>query len=474
MLAPAEAASNMPDPLIWTRRELLRSFMAATGLPALDVSTPRRRVGIIGGGMAGVSLAWLLDGECDVVLLEARESIGGNVRGVDVELDGQSFVVDIGAQYFHPGPYPLYTALLGALGLYTPGSPDSGESHIFPASITLTAAAEPSVRFVSPVLPQRWWPLFAQWNQPGTIAFARAFSEAKRREAADESWALTLGDWLPTLGLSRDQWEGMLLPWAASLFTGDIEQARGFSARAAMIFAAKALPANPLQPTLYYVLEHGLGQVLQRLIDQTSTVSVITSAPVLQVSRESRGRFRIGCLDGRMFFVDDLVLASGPGSLRLLEGMRGTGLQQAALRGIEFQPARLALHVDPIYAAPDARLWSFLNCRIEGSFCEASMWLASVLSVPQPLTAAKIWKSWTTHRAQQPALVLHEAFFNHMVPTPATLVAQAALRGLQGHGGVWFAGGFTFPYDAQETALASALQVAIGMNVSSVRTRALA
>ena len=72
--------------------------------------------------MAGVSLAWLLDGAYDVILLEARDSIGGNVRSVEVELDGRRFVIDMGAQYFHPGSYPLYTALLEHLGLHDPVS----------------------------------------------------------------------------------------------------------------------------------------------------------------------------------------------------------------------------------------------------------------------------------------------------------------------------------------------------------------
>ena len=226
---------------------------------------------------------------------------------------------------------------------------------------------------------------------------------------------------------------------------------------------------------MYYVLKHGLVQVLQRLIDQTSTVSVLTHAPVLQVTPAPQGQFQIRCLDGRTFYVDDLVLASsGPGSLRLLNGLPGTDLQQAALRGMEFHPALLALHLDPVYAAPDVRLRSFLNCQIEGSFCEASMWLAGVLTEPQPLTAARIWKSWVTHRTHQPQLVLREAIFNHMLPTPATIGAQTVLRSLQGRSGVWFAGGYTFPYDSQETALASALQVAIGLNVSSSRVRTLA
>jgi hypothetical protein len=60
-----------------------------------------------------------------------------------------------------------------------------------------------------------------------------------------------------------------------------------------------------------------------------------------------------------------------------------------------------------------------------------------------------------------------------MLPTPTTLAAQNLLRALQGRGGVWFAGGYTFPYDSQETALVSALQVALGLRVSSARVQSL-
>jgi NAD(P)-binding Rossmann-like domain len=172
---------------------VLGALAATAGLPRLASALPsRRKVGIVGGGMAGVSLAWLLDGPCDVVLLEARDSIGGNVQSLEVEVDGQAYVVDIGAQFFHPGPYPTYTQLLSVLGLYPPGPPGATESHSFPASITLATASRPLPRFVSPVLPDRVWPLFARWNRPGLEAFAVGFAAAKAREEAGASWALTL------------------------------------------------------------------------------------------------------------------------------------------------------------------------------------------------------------------------------------------------------------------------------------------
>src|SRR5689334_22248421 len=121
------AGADMP----WSRRRLIRTLAGATVLPVVSSgAVPRRKVGIVGGGMAGVSLAWLLDGARDVVLLEARESLGGNVQSIPVEVDGEMRVVDMGAQFFHPGPYPTYVKLLALLGL-------SREIHSFPASITL-------------------------------------------------------------------------------------------------------------------------------------------------------------------------------------------------------------------------------------------------------------------------------------------------------------------------------------------------
>ena len=38
------------------------------------------------------------------------------------------------------------------------------------------------------------------------------------------------------------------------------------------------------------------------------------------------------------------------------------------------------------------------------------MWLADVVSGAPPGTAAKLWRSWTTHRLLQPSQVLHGPF----------------------------------------------------------------
>jgi uncharacterized protein len=418
--------------------------------------------------MAGVSLAWLLDSEYEVVLFEARDSPGGNVRSVPVNLDGYTFAVDLGAQFFHPKLYPTYVKLLELLGIYPSGV------HSFPASISLAASGSLQPLFVSPVFPGRTWPVLASWNQPGIQAFDVAFQAAKQREDDDASWALTLDEWLPTLGLTTDQWKGMVLPWASSIFSGQIDEAGGMSARAAMIFAAKALPDKLTDPLLYYVLNQGMAEPLLVMLGQITGAQILTRAQVTSVGRNAAGGFQIACADGRAATVDQVVFASsGPPTLRLLRNMQGMSAQTAALENIAFRNAQLALHTDPLYASPDSKVWSFLNSGIHSGYCEASMWMGDVInSVPQE-TAGKVWKSWDTHRLVQPQQILAEAHFRHMLPTPATLAAQSALLPLQGEDGVWFAGGYTRPYDSQETALVSALAVAQGLGAASERVRLL-
>jgi len=261
------------------RRQAL-GLLAA--LPLLARSGQRRRVAIVGGGMAGVACAWLLDGECDVALFEAGPAIGGNVKTIEVAAEGSTWRVDLGAQYFHPGPYPNYVALLSALGLYPEAT---GGCHAFATSITVFDRSQARPGFVSPMFPGRAWAVAAPWNRAGIQAFNAAFDAARRREERDASWELTLGEWLPRLGLAPEQWQGLLLPWAAALHQGDIAGAMDISARAAMVFAALALPEKKTDPLLYYVLEGGMIEPLNRMASQFTTVALATGTPVSSVQR---------------------------------------------------------------------------------------------------------------------------------------------------------------------------------------------
>lgn len=454
--------------MAFTRRQVLGSMGATLAAPRI-ARAALPRVAVIGGGMAGVAAAWLLDGQAQVTLFEAAPALGGNVRTVTVEQAGHSWAVDVGAQYFHPGPYPSYVALLAQLGLY----PDStGESHRFTASITVEAPGEAWPRFVSPVLPGRAWPLLAPWNRAGVQAFQRAFTAAQRRELRDASWLQTLGDWLPRLGLDAAQWEGMLLPWAASLNQSGIEDARAISARSAMVFAALALSDNPLDPVQYHVLDRGMVEPMLRMQAGTASVDWRLGQPVQAVQRS--GSVYLVATAGGTVEVDRVVFAaSGEPTLALLAGLPNTADRQAALAQIPFYDARLMLHTDAAYVRPEPALRSFLNCRIENGFCEASMDMGAVLAPGPGGQTATLWKSWVTHRPQLPAQVLHDHWFRHVLPSAGAIQAQQVLQAQQGQDGLWIIGGYTRPYDAQETALLSAMDAVAMLAPASARRRQL-
>src|SRR5262245_28768535 len=93
-----------PTPVGSNRRQFLAGALAATaGLAAQAVAAPAddsgrkpRRVLVVGAGVAGLAAATELKARgCDVIVVEARQRIGGRIWTAD--LGGQP--VDLGAQW---------------------------------------------------------------------------------------------------------------------------------------------------------------------------------------------------------------------------------------------------------------------------------------------------------------------------------------------------------------------------------------
>ena len=132
-----------------TRRWFLKSGAAAAlaaSIPDASAVVGRRRprVGIVGGGLAGVSCAWLLDRVADVVLFESRAELGGHAQTIPVVAGDEEIQVDVGAQFVARGPHPTYMRLLEVLGLLDPAHPDEDATLEVDMTITVTAAGKAS------------------------------------------------------------------------------------------------------------------------------------------------------------------------------------------------------------------------------------------------------------------------------------------------------------------------------------------
>jgi predicted NAD/FAD-binding protein len=85
-----------------------------------DLAPHRPTVAVIGGGVSGLTAAYLLQRTHQVTLFEADERVGGHAHTHDVPLrDGSTAAVDSGFIVLNDRTYPLLRRLFGELGVRT-------------------------------------------------------------------------------------------------------------------------------------------------------------------------------------------------------------------------------------------------------------------------------------------------------------------------------------------------------------------
>lgn len=75
------------------------------------------RIAVIGSGIAGLTTAYLLDRDHDVVVFEAQDHVGGHTRTVELESSGGTRRVDTGFVVFNEATYPGMLAFFRHLGV---------------------------------------------------------------------------------------------------------------------------------------------------------------------------------------------------------------------------------------------------------------------------------------------------------------------------------------------------------------------
>ena len=75
------------------------------------------KIAVIGSGIAGMTTAYLLSEDHEVVLFEANDYIGGHTNTADVTLNGTPYPVDTGFIVFNAKTYTNFIKLMNRLGV---------------------------------------------------------------------------------------------------------------------------------------------------------------------------------------------------------------------------------------------------------------------------------------------------------------------------------------------------------------------
>lgn len=409
-----------------------------------------KRIAVIGGGISGLSAAWLLSQRHHVTLYEAAPRLGGHSLTVDARVGPASTAVDMGFIVFNALTYPNLTAMFDHLGVATRATDMS-----FAVSLD-NGAVEYGGVGLAPLL-----------GRPSNLARPRFWSMLRDlvrfyREAPIHLPSLndeiTLGDYLDLQGYGAAFQEDHLLPQAAAIWSAPVETIRDFPAAAFIRFFENhgllKLAGRPCWRTVI----GGSRAYVERLAAPLGD-RVRTGAGVRSVRRDGEGVLVMDTRGVSDRFDAAVIATHAREALEMLH--LPTSQERRILGAFGYTRNLAVLHTDVRLMPRRPAVWSAWNylgaLDTEGRrrLC-VTYWMNMLqgLKTPRPLLV-----TLNPVTAPDPGQVISTEVFEHPVFDTPALQAQRELWSLQGQGGVWYCGAH-FGAGFHEDGLQSGLAVA--------------
>ena len=169
------------------------------------------KIAIVGGGISGLTTAYLLSREHEVILYESNDYIGGHTNTVTIEMNGSPVPVDTGFIVYNEQNYPNFSHILSDLNVSTQ-----------PTSMSFSVKLiEPDLEYNGSSFKQ----LFGQKKNLLRPSFYQMLWDILRfnRQAPglleSNSYDITLGEHAIECGFSQDFIHHYLVPMGAAIWS---------------------------------------------------------------------------------------------------------------------------------------------------------------------------------------------------------------------------------------------------------------
>ncbi|MGU3493460.1 NAD(P)/FAD-dependent oxidoreductase [Xanthobacteraceae bacterium A53D] len=402
------------------------------------------RIAVIGGGISGLSAAWLLSHRHQVTLYEAETRIGGHSHTVDTPAGP----VDTGFIVYNEATYPNLTALFTHLGVPTKASDMSLGVSLDEGRLEYSGDS-----------------LGALYAQPGNLLSIRFWSMLRDllrfyREAPDHAHALeeiSLDTYLHARGYGAAFRDDHLYPMAAAIWSTP----------------AADVGAYPAAAFIRFCTNHGLLQLRDR--PDWRTVDGGSRAYVERITAPFRDRIRLGSpvravrrhgagvevVDGigMMQAFDHVVIAThADQALAMLADPSAD--EQRLLGTFQYNTNLAVLHTDERLMPRRRKVWSswnYLSSTSEGDRrLSVTYWMNRLQGLP---AHAPTFVTLNPLREPRPDSVILSQTYTHPLFNTAAMAAQKQLWSLQGRSNTWYCGahfGAGFHEDGLQAGLAVA------------------
>ena len=402
------------------------------------------RIAIIGSGVSGLVAAHLLHDRHDITVFEARDRLGGHVKTVDIEDSlGQPRSIDMGFIVYNETNYPLFSRLLGQLGVPTQPSDMSFGVRCDPTGLEYSSATLSS--------------LFAQRRNllnPGYVRMLRdilRFNRDAPQAVRNGAAPLTLGEYLATTNLSPRLAQHYLMPMGSALWSVPggrvMEMPAEFFVR---FFENHGMLTVNDQPE-WRVVAGGSTRYVEALVAPFRD-RIRMSAPVRHVERHHAHV----TLDGETF--DHVVFACHADQALSILG-DPTRAEQEVLGALPFQPNDVVLHTDTTVLPQSRRAWASWNYRV-GDDPGAPAAVTYNMNKLQTLSApATYCVTLNATESIDPDTIVYRTRFDHPMYTLEGIAAQQRHAEISGWGHTHFCGAY-WGFGFHEDGVRSAVKVA--------------
>ncbi len=405
----------------------------------------RKKIAIIGTGIAGNVVARALYSQHDITIFEANHYVGGHTHTHDIELLGTHYAIDSGFIVFNHRTYPNFVNLLRELGVAEQASEMS-----FSVKCERTGLEYNGTTLNT---------LFAQRKNLASIRFHRMLRDILRfnREAPalllGDDDTLTLGQYLEQHRYSQVFIDKYLVPMGAAIWSTDPATMREFPAQYFVRFFSNHGMLSVNDRPQWWVVKGGSQSYVEKLIAPFRD-RIRLRTPVAGVRRLADG-VMVKTAAGEIERFDYVFIGThSDQALRLLENP--SPLEREVLGAIPYQTNDVVLHTDSSLLPRKRRAWAAWNYYIPREE-QAQVSVTYNMNILQGLNAPETFcVTLNDNNRIDPARIIRRMRYTHPIYNRAGVAAQEQQGAINGACRTYYCGaywGFGFHEDGVVSAL---------------------
>jgi predicted NAD/FAD-binding protein len=415
------------------------------------------KIAVIGGGVAGITAAWLLSKKHEISLFEADGRLGGHTNTIVVDAGTDKGVaVDTGFIVCNDRTYPNFHRLLSELGCSVRPADMSFGYTDEESGLTYSGAG------LNGLFAQRsnafrpsFWRLIR-----GLLAFHKAGNSFLQR---NPDASQTLASFLAEAKISQEAIRGYVLPLGGAIWSAPRGSILEFPALSFLAFCKNHGLLGLTDLPQWQTVVGGSHSYLKAFMSSFKGTQT-TGATVARIARLEKG-VEIE-VNGQTLPFDSCVVAThADQALALLSDADGDEFR--LLSAWTYQKNRTVLHTDKrlLPSNPRARAsWNYLRQRDSGDTTAVA--ITYDMNRLQGLCCRTPYLVTLNENGRvAPDKVIRTIDYEHPVYTRAAVQSQAGLRALNGRRRTWFCGSY-FGWGFHEDAVRSPVAVARDLGVS--------